>query len=131
MEYLQQVANLIAAAIRNANAYREVVQLKDRLAGEKRYLESEIRSEMRWDEIVGSSPALKRVLDYASIVATTDSTVLITGETGTGKERVARAIHDMSRRKDRSFIKLNCAAIPTGLLESELFGHEKGASLEP
>src|SRR5713101_2638698 len=126
-DYLQQVANLIAAAIRNAHAYREVAQLKDRLAGEKRYLESEIRSEMRWDEIVGSSPALKRVLDYASIVATTDSTVLITGETGTGKERVARAIHGMSRRKDRSFIKLNCAAIPTGLLESELFGHEKGA----
>jgi formate hydrogenlyase transcriptional activator len=126
-EYLQQVANLIAAAIRNASAYREVAQLKDRLAGEKRYLEGEIRSEMRWDEIVGSSPALKRVLDYASIVATTDSTVLITGETGTGKERVARAIHSMSRRKDRSFIKLNCAAIPTGLLESELFGHEKGA----
>ena len=127
MEYLQQLANLIAGAIRNANAYREVAQLKDRLAGEKRYLESEIRSEMRWDEIVGSSPALKRVLDYASIVATTDSTVLITGETGTGKERVARAIHGMSRRKDRSFIKLNCAAIPTGLLESELFGREKGA----
>jgi formate hydrogenlyase transcriptional activator len=85
---------------------------------------------MRWDEIVASSPALKRVLDYASIVATTDPTVLITGETGTGKERVARAIHGMSRRKDRSFIKLNCAAIPTGLLD-ELFGHEKGASLEP
>jgi len=126
-EYLQQVANLIAAAIRNASAYRKIAQLKDRLAGEKRYLESEIRSEMRWDEIVGKSPALKRVLDYASIVATTDSTVLITGETGTGKERVARAIHAMSRRKDRSFIKLNCAAIPTGLLESELFGHEKGA----
>jgi formate hydrogenlyase transcriptional activator len=126
-EYLQQVGNLIAAAIRNARAYREVAQLKDRLAGEKRYLESEIRSEMRWDEIVGQSPALKRVLDYAAIVAATDSTVLITGETGTGKERVARAIHSMSRRKDRSFIKLNCAAIPTGLLESELFGHEKGA----
>jgi formate hydrogenlyase transcriptional activator len=126
-EYMQQVANLIAAAIRNAHAYREVEQLKDRLAGEKRYLESEIRGEARWNEIVGSSPALKRVLDYASIVATTDSTVLITGETGTGKERVARAIHAMSRRKDRSFIKLNCAAIPTGLLESELFGHEKGA----
>jgi formate hydrogenlyase transcriptional activator len=126
-EYMQQVANLIAAAVRNANAYREVAQLKDRLAGEKRYLENEIRSEKGWDEIVGSSPALKRVLDYASIVATTDSTVLITGETGTGKERVARAIHGMSRRKDRSFIKLNCAAIPTGLLESELFGHEKGA----
>ncbi len=127
VEYLQQVANLIAAAIRNACAYREVAQLRDRLAGEKRYLEGEIRSEMRWDEIVGSSPALKRVLDYAAIVAATDSTVLITGETGTGKERVARAIHSMSRRRDRSFIKLNCAAIPTGLLESELFGHEKGA----
>jgi formate hydrogenlyase transcriptional activator len=126
-DYLQQVANLIAGAIRNASAYREVAELKDRLAGEKRYLESEIRTEMRWDEIVGKSPALKRVLDYASIVATTDSTVLITGETGTGKERVARSIHSMSRRKDRSFIKVNCAAIPTGLLESELFGHEKGA----
>ena len=100
---------------------------KDRLAQEKRYLEYEIRSANRADDIVGSSPALKRVLDYAAIVADTDSTVLITGETGTGKERIARLIHGMSRRKDRSFIKLNCAAIPTGLLESELFGHEKGA----
>jgi len=126
-DYLQQAANLIAASIRNANAYREIAQLKDRLAREKRYLEGEIHSEMRWDEIVGRSRSLKCVLDNASIVATTDSTVLITGETGTGKERVARAIHGMSRRKDRSFIKLNCAAIPTGLLESELFGHEKGA----
>ena len=90
-------------------------------------MENEIRSENQFDEIVGNSPGLKRVLDHAAIVADTDSTVLITGETGTGKERIARAIHGMSRRKDRNFIKLNCAAIPTGLLESELFGHEKGA----
>ena len=127
VEYLQQVANQIAAALQNAHAYREIAQLKDRLAQEKRYLEYEIRSANRSDDIVGTSPALKRVLDYAAIVADTDSTVLITGETGTGKERIARMIHGMSRRKDRNFIKVNCAAIPTGLLESELFGHEKGA----
>ena len=127
VEYLQQVANQIAVALQNAHAYREIAQLKDRLAQEKRYLEYEIRSANRSEDIVGASPALKRVLDYAAIVADTDSTVLITGETGTGKELVARVIHNMSRRKDRNFIKLNCAAIPTGLLESELFGHEKGA----
>jgi formate hydrogenlyase transcriptional activator len=127
VEYLQQVANQIATALQNAHAYREIAQLKDRLTQEKRYLENEIRSAIGSDDIVGNSPALKRVLDYAAIVADTDSTVLITGETGTGKERVARMIHSMSRRRDRSFIKVNCAAIPTGLLESELFGHEKGA----
>jgi formate hydrogenlyase transcriptional activator len=127
VEYLQQVANQIASALQNAHAYREIGQLKDRLAQEKRYLEYEIRSANRSDDIVGTSPALKRVIDYAAIVADTDSTVLITGETGTGKERIARLIHSMSRRKDRNFIKVNCAAIPTGLLESELFGHEKGA----
>ena len=127
IEYLQQVANQIAAALQNAHAYGEIAQLKDRLAQEKRYLESEIRSANQSDDIVRNSPALKRVLDYAAIVADTDSTVLITGETGTGKERIARMIHGMSRRKDRNFIKVNCAAIPTGLLESELFGHEKGA----
>ncbi|MGO9864681.1 MAG: sigma 54-interacting transcriptional regulator [Terriglobales bacterium] len=127
VEYLQQVANQIAAALQNAHAYREIAELKDRLTQEKRYLEYEIRSANRTDDIIGDSPALKRVLDYAAIVADTDSTVLITGETGTGKERIARAIHSMSRRKERNFIKLNCAAIPTGLLESELFGHEKGA----
>ncbi len=127
VEYLQQVANQIAAALQNAHAYREIAQLKDRLAQEKRYLEYEIRNANQTDDIVGTSPALKRVLEYAAIVADTDSTVLITGETGTGKERIARMIHSMSRRKDRNFIKVNCAAIPTGLLESELFGHEKGA----
>ena len=127
IEYLQQVANQIAAALQNAHAYREIAELKERLAQEKRYLEYEIRSANPPDDIVGNSPALKRVLDYAGIVADTDSTVLITGETGTGKERIARLIHGMSRRRDRNFIKLNCAAIPTGLLESELFGHEKGA----
>jgi len=127
VEYLQQVANHIAAALQNAHAYGEIAQLKDRLAQEKRYLEHEIRIANRSDDIIGNSPALKRVLEHAGIVAGTDSTVLITGETGTGKERIARMIHDMSRRKERSFIKLNCAAIPTGLLESELFGHEKGA----
>ncbi len=127
IEYLQQVANQIAAALHNAHAYREIAQFKDRLAQEKRYLEYEIRSANRSEDIVGNSPALKRVMDYAAIVADTDSTVLITGETGTGKERIARLIHSMSQRKDRNFIKVNCAAIPTGLLESELFGHEKGA----
>jgi formate hydrogenlyase transcriptional activator len=127
VEYLQQVANSIAAALQNAHAYREIAELKERLTQEKRYLEYEIRSANRSDDIIGNSPALKRVLDYSAIVADTDSTVLITGETGTGKERIARVIHSMSRRKDRNFIKVNCAAIPTGLLESELFGHEKGA----
>jgi formate hydrogenlyase transcriptional activator len=126
-EYLQQAAAQIAAALQNAHAYREIEKLKDRLTQEKRYLEYEIRSANRSEDIIGNSPALKRVLDYAGIVADTDSTVLITGETGTGKERIARLIHSMSRRKDRNFIKVNCAAIPTGLLESELFGHEKGA----
>lgn len=124
-QYMQLVATQIAAAIHNATAYQEVEQARNRLAHEKRYLENEIRE--RSEDIVGNSSSLKRVLDQAAIVANTDATVLITGETGTGKERVARAIHLMSSRRDRSFIKLNCAAIPTGLLESELFGHEKGA----
>jgi formate hydrogenlyase transcriptional activator len=127
VEYLQQVANHVAAALQNAHAYGEIAQLKDRLAQEKRYLEREVQIANRPDDIIGNSPALKRVLDYAAIVADTDSTVLITGETGTGKELIARVIHNMSRRKELSFIKINCAAIPTGLLESELFGHEKGA----
>jgi len=124
--YLQQVAMQIALAIHNANIFREVAQEKDRLTQEKRYLENEAHPE-RAEKIVGNSAALKQVLEKTAIVAITDATVLIGGETGTGKERVARMIHAMSPRRDRSFIKLNCAAIPTGLLESELFGHEKGA----
>ncbi len=127
VSYLQQVANQIATAVQNAHAFKEIEELKDRLSQEKHYLEYEIRSVNRSGDIVGSSQALKRVMDNAAVVADTDSTVLITGETGTGKEGVARLIHSMSQRKDRNFIKLNCAAIPTGLLESELFGHERGA----
>jgi formate hydrogenlyase transcriptional activator len=124
---LEQVAAQVAVAVDNARAYREIAQLKDRLAEEKRYLQGEIRSELNFEEIIGESPALERVLEKAKTVAPSDATVLILGDTGTGKELIARAIHRMSSRKDASFIKLNCAAIPTGLLESELFGHEKGA----
>jgi formate hydrogenlyase transcriptional activator len=127
VEFLTQAAGQIAIAIENALAYHEISQLKDKLAQEKLYLEEEIRSEMNFENIIGNSPALKHVLELVETVAISDSTVLLLGETGTGKELIARAIHDRSRRKDRTFVKLNCAAIPTGLLESELFGHEKGA----
>lgn len=126
-EYLTVVAGQVAIAIENALTYREISQLKDKLAQEKLYLEEEIRSEMSFDQIIGTSPALKHVLELVETVASSDSTVLLLGDTGTGKELIARAIHDHSRRKQRTFVKLNCAAIPTGLLESELFGHEKGA----
>jgi formate hydrogenlyase transcriptional activator len=126
-EFLAEVAGQVAIAIENALAYREISELKDRLAQEKLYLEEEIRSELNFEHIIGSSPALKQVLELVETVASSDSTVLLLGDTGTGKELIARAIHDHSRRKDRTFVKLNCAAIPTGLLESELFGHEKGA----
>ncbi len=122
-----QIAGQVAGALENERSYREIEQLKNRLAAEKQYLEGEIRTELNFDEIIGDSPALKKALDPIPIVADSDATVLILGETGTGKELVARAIHRMSRRKERNFIKVNCAAIPTGLLESELFGHEKGA----
>ena len=111
----------------NALPYKEISDLEDKLAQEKLYLEEEIRSEMNFENIIGNSPAIKHVLELVETVAPSDSTVLLLGETGTGKELVARAIHDRSRRKERAFVKLNCAAIPTGLLESELFGHEKGA----
>src|SRR5271170_2152327 len=127
VEFLTQAAGQIAIAIENALAYHEISELKDKLAQEKLYLEEEIRGEMNFENIVGHSPRLKHVLELVETVAPNDSTVLLLGETGTGKELIARAIHDRSRRKDRTFVKLNCAAIPTGLLESELFGHEKGA----
>jgi formate hydrogenlyase transcriptional activator len=127
VEFLTQAAGQIAIAIENALAYHEISELKDKLAQEKLYLEEEIRSEMNFENIVGNSPALKHVLELVETVASSDSTVLLLGETGTGKELIARAIHERSRRKDRTFVKLNCAAIPTGLLESELFGHERGA----
>src|SRR5579862_7081472 len=127
IHFLSRDSGQIAIAIANALAYREISELKDKLAQEKLYLEEEIRSEMNFENIVGNSPTLKHVLELVETVAPNDSTVLLLGETGTGKELIARAIHDRSRRKDRTFVKLNCAAIPTGLLESELFGHEKGA----
>src|SRR5882724_7097962 len=127
VDLLSRASGQIAIAIENALAYHEISELKDKLAQEKLYLEEEIRGEMNFENIVGNSPTLKHVLELVETVAPNDSTVLLLGETGTGKELIARAIHDRSRRKDRTFVRLNCAAIPTGLLESELFGHEKGA----
>jgi formate hydrogenlyase transcriptional activator len=125
--FLTQIANQVAPAVDNALAYDRLAAMKEQLAKEKVYLEEEIREEGLFDEIVGKSEALRKVLADIETVAATESTVLVLGETGTGKELVARAIHTLSPRKDNTFVKLNCAAIPTGLLESELFGHEKGA----
>jgi len=125
--FLTQIANQIALAVENALAYREIRELKEQLSKEKLYLEDEIRTEMNFAQIIGNSASLRRVLKQVETVAPTDSTVLIYGETGTGKELIARGIHDLSPRRSKPFVKLNCAAIPTGLLESELFGHEKGA----
>jgi len=127
VDFLMRVAGQVAIAVENALAYREIAELKDKLAQEKLYLEEEIRSEADFEGIVGQSSALRQVLQLVETVATSDSTVLLLGETGTGKELIAQAIHDRSRRKDRTLVRLNCAAIPTGLLESELFGHERGA----
>jgi len=125
--FLTQIAKQVAIAVENSLAYGQIAELRDRLAQEKLYLEDEIRSELNFEEIIGKSDALRRVLTQVETVAPTDSTVLIYGETGTGKELIARAVHNLSSRNANAFVKLNCAAIPTGLLESEMFGHERGA----
>jgi formate hydrogenlyase transcriptional activator len=127
LELLVGLSTQVAIALDNSIAWGQVNDLKNQLAREKVYLEDEIRSEMHFREIVGRTRVLHQVLQQVEVVAPTDSTVLISGETGTGKEAVARAIHDLSARKPKAFVKLNCAALPTGLMESELFGHEKGA----
>ena len=127
VDFLSQIAKQVAIAVDNALAYGEIADLKNELAQEKLYLESEIRSEMNFAEIIGNSPTIRAVLGQVETVAPSDSTVLLLGETGTGKELMARAIHERSRRRSHAFVKLNCAAIPMGLLESEMFGHEKGA----
>jgi formate hydrogenlyase transcriptional activator len=126
-DLLNQVGKQVAIAVENALAFREIDALKNQLEEEKLYLEEEIRTEYNFEEIIGNSPTLKRVLQDVETVATTDSTVLIYGETGTGKELIAHAIHNLSQRRERTLVKVNCAAIPTGLLESEFFGHERGA----
>jgi formate hydrogenlyase transcriptional activator len=126
-ELLTQIANQFAIAVENALAFREIEALKNKLTEEKLYLEEEIQSANSFEKIIGQSAALTRILKQVETVAPTDSTVLIQGETGTGKELIARAIHNLSDRRERTMVKLNCSAIPTGLLESELFGHEKGA----
>src|SRR5271166_2596719 len=127
LDLLSQISNQIALAVDNAIAYGRVTEARDRLEEQRLYLESEIGSEYNFGDIVGKSAALRKVLDQVAIVAPTRSTVLLHGETGTGKELFARAIHTLSPRRERTFVRLNCAAIPSGLVESELFGHEKGA----
>jgi formate hydrogenlyase transcriptional activator len=127
IELVEQVAAQIAIAVENAIAFKQIDALKTKLAEEKLYLEEEIRSAYNFEEIVGDSPAIRRVMAQVELVAPAGSTVLILGETGTGKEVIARAVHNLSPRKERTFVKVNCAAIPSGLLEAELFGHERGA----
>ncbi len=127
VEFLTQVANQVAIGVENALDYEQVAVDRERLSEERKYLAEEIRTEHDFEAIIGQSAALKRILKQAELVAPTASTVLIMGETGTGKEILARAIHDISGGRDHTFVSVNCAAIPMGLLESELFGHEKGA----
>jgi formate hydrogenlyase transcriptional activator len=127
VEFLMQIASQVAIAVENSLTYRELAEVRDRLATEKIYLEDEIRIDQNIGNMVGGGPAFQGVLKSIHTVAPTDATVLITGETGTGKELVARAIHELSGRSKCSFVKVNCAAIPASLLESELFGHEKGS----
>jgi formate hydrogenlyase transcriptional activator len=127
LDILSQISAQISLALDNALAYGRLSASRNRLEDERLYLESEIRAEYNFEDIVSQSPALRKVLDQIEIVAPTGSTVLLHGETGTGKELVARAVHSLSPRRDRTFVRLNCAAIPSGLVESELFGHEKGA----
>jgi formate hydrogenlyase transcriptional activator len=124
---LMEIAGQVSTSTDNTRAYQEIVRLRDQLTREKRYLEEEIHADHNFEEIVGKSAALKAVLEQVRLVAPLDSSVLLLGETGTGKELVARAIHALSKRNSRPLIKVNCAAIPAGLLESELFGHEKGS----
>jgi formate hydrogenlyase transcriptional activator len=124
---LEQVASQVAIAVQNTLEYERAIEDKDKETEQKLYLQAEIRAEQNFNAIVGQSPALRTALHLVSVVAPTDSSVLILGETGTGKELIARAIHNLSTRRGHAFVKLNCAAIPLGLLESELFGHEKGA----
>jgi formate hydrogenlyase transcriptional activator len=127
LQFFSQAASQVAIALENSMSYKCIEELNLRLEEEKVYLEDEIRTDNRFEEIIGQSRALRTILKQVETVAPTDSTVLIYGETGTGKELLARAIHDLSSRRQGTFVKLNCAAIPTGLLESEMFGHEKGA----
>jgi len=127
LDLLAQIATQISLALDNALAYESLNASRNQIEEERLYLESEIRAEYNFEDIVGKSAALRKVLQQIEIVAPTDSTVLLHGETGTGKELIARAIHSLSSRQNRTFVRLNCAAIPSGLVESELFGHEKGA----
>ena len=124
---LEEVAKQIALAVENMRAFEEIARLRAKLEEENRYLQDEIKSDHNFEEIVGQSPAIKEVFKAIEAVAPAGATVLITGETGTGKELVARALHNLSPRRGKALIKVNCAALPAGLIESELFGHEKGA----